>query len=278
MKKILWTKIVYFTFFHMLCIGQTTWNFTHDIHKNSFYKLSGMISGKFPIKMYLEQDTFLCGNPYDDDKSQTLKGWYFYEKTKTKIPFKGAYNTTEGREYIELFVPANKNENINIKTCKLKEYTEMFVNQKEFDLTKMQWKMKKSSTFSPVDLIMEHRSSPETKITISFSNGGKKQNIIDISQLSGAKYLTEFRFFDTKNKGKFYYATFEFQEWSRQDDNANAMCGAGIERYLGYVKLDSSGKVVDYKICLRESCWHQDKVEELMIVPGFPEYGLVESD
>jgi hypothetical protein len=60
MKKILWTEIVYLTFFHMLCIGQTTWNFTHDIQKNNFYKLSGTISGKFPIKMHLEHWILFC--------------------------------------------------------------------------------------------------------------------------------------------------------------------------------------------------------------------------
>lgn len=278
MKKIILINLILFFLIHCTGIAQQNWNFSFNIQKNNFYELSGKINEKYPIKMFLEQDTFVCGNPYDDDINLTLKGWYYYEKIKTRIQLKGSYNKTEGREYVELFVPVNTKDKLNNETCKLKDYTEVFANKNAFDLTNLTWKVKASKTYSKVKLNLNHDSGPETKLTLVFKNNGKTINEFNITELSGARYLDEYKLFDTKKIDNFYYATFEFQEWSRQDDNANAMCGAGIERYLGYIKIDNTGKLIDYKICLRESCWTYDKVEELMIVPGHPEYGLVKSD
>lgn len=165
MKKAI---LISFTILISICVisAQQIWKFDHKIQKNDYYRLSGKINDKYPIQMYLEKDTLLCGNPYDDDMNLTLKGWYYYEKIKTKIPLIGSCNKAEGREYVELFVPANPKDKINKSTCKLKDFSESFSNKKAFDLTNMEWKMKNSKVASKVKLKIDHESSPKTKLTI----------------------------------------------------------------------------------------------------------------
>jgi hypothetical protein len=277
MKNLIITIVALLSFSITQTFGQN-WKFDFKIKSEKFYSLSGSIDNKYPVKMHLEHDDFLCGNSYDDDRSIALKGWYYYEKTKIKIPLTGSYNNAEGLEYVRLYVPVNQKDKITKNDCILKNYTELFENNTAFDLTSMRWKMKKSASFKNVKLNIDHQFRREKKTEMIFTPESKKSVKIDISENSGAKYIEEIKLFDTKKINEKYHATFEFWEWSRQDDNANAMCGAGLERYLGYIRINKKNEIEEVRIAKIESCWNMESVEQVMIVPGKPELGLVTSD
>ena len=276
--KTFFISIYVFIFFLPTESYSQNWKFDFKISSEKFYSLSGSIDNKYPIRMYLEHDDFLCGNSYDDDRSSTLKGWYYYEKTKIKIPLTGSYNIAEGLEYIRLFVPEKEKDKITKNDCILKNYKELFENNTAFDLTEMRWRMKKSPTFKNVKLKIDHPFRLEAKAELIFIPETKKSVKHNISEVSGAKYIEEMKIFDAKKVGDKYHATFEFWEWSRQDNNANAMCGAGLERYLGYIRINKNNETEELRTAKIESCWNMDSVEAVMIVPGKPELGLVTSD
>lgn len=277
MKNLIVSILAFLSFFLTQSYGQN-WKFECKVRTEKYYSLTGSIDDKYPVKMYLEHDNFLCGNSYDDDRSTALKGWYYYEKTKIKIPLTGSYNEAEGLQYVRLYVPKNQKDKITKNDCILKNYTELFENNTAFDLTSMRWKMKNAPAFKNVKLKIDHPFSLETNADLIFISEAKKTVKNNISKKSGAKYITEMKLFDAKKVGEKYHATFEFWEWSRQDDNANAMCGAGVERYLGYIRINKNNETEELRTAKIESCWNMDSVEAVMIVPGKPELGLVVSD
>lgn len=252
-----------------------SWKFESQITQTGFYLLSGNIDSDKHIHMRLEHHDQQCGITKSSKNTRTLVGSYYYsDKANISIPLLGSYNSSDKGKFVRLYVPADPNAKLNMKNCEPELWYEVFENKKDFDLTKMEWRGRNTSKSVPVELRMDHDPGNETRAEMIFTAKDKKPLIIDISQKAQARYISAIEDIDSAVVEGNYYATFSFLEKSRQDGNTEARCGNGVERYLGFIRINEHNELEELIIKKTESCWQPERTERLQAVKGKPELGL----
>ncbi|HKW66601.1 MAG TPA: hypothetical protein VJP04_04890 [Terriglobales bacterium] len=74
--------------------------------------------------------------------------------------------------------------------------------------------------------------------------------------------LHSVKLLSAKASGDFTYLLFDLRGYSRGPDDADKMCGAGEERSLIWMKLDSAWKKVESQNFVIESCWDTATLED----------------
>lgn len=256
-------------------ISAQSWKFESQITPAGFFLLSGNIDGDKHIYMRLEHDDKICGRASKSPNTMTLKGSYYYSSNANiNLPIKGSYNNKDKRKYVRLYVPSDPNSKLNMKNCEPDLWYEIFENNNEFDLTRMEWKSRNMSNSIPVELRMDHDAGHETRADMIFTANDKKPLIIGISQKAQVRHISAIEDIDSGVVEGNYYATFSFHEKSRQDGNTEARCGSGIERYLGYIKINDRNELEELILKKIESCWQPERTESIRAIKGKPELGL----
>lgn len=257
--------------------------------------MEGVI-GKYPITMYLQQDKF-CDMGYSNKWNYThlLKGWYYYNNKKIKLPLTGYekyFNTDSGYgQRTALYVPMNILDTIGEETsCELEQYKEIFITENDtqgglHSLQNMQWKPAGKESFLPVKLKKVQSPSLETKATIALEVRGIEMfsfNLTDnLSNLKDSygqpynSYIDGVEILAAKNIGNDFYLIFSFQHPSVPGSIGFGHCGAGYEDYLGFLHI-SSLETKEFKYYQTDSCL--GLIEESYTYDGhFPEKGIQKS-
>jgi hypothetical protein len=264
------TYIIVLTFLltSLHIFAQTNWCFEPKIERNNHYLFEGSIAGKYPITMYLEKDGF-CSFESRWDYAYRLKGWYYYNNRKIKLPLIGAqkYYDMDGVSQYKttLYVPTNiLKDDIRENACDLEKFNEIFVS--DDSLGSMHWKTGKHQSFLPVKLKEICRPSPETKAFIllyirdiemvSFNLTDNLKGLKDTyNDFDGDyNYIDQIEIKSSKEIDNDFYLIFSFSQPSVPGSNGFGHCGAGYEEYLGFLHI-SSFEVKEFKYAQTFSCF-----------------------
>ena len=266
--------------------AQTQWQFKSKIEQNNSYLFEGTI-GRYPITMYLEKDGY-CFLSNRWNYGYRLKGWYSYNNRNIKLPLIGSevYNGADGADdfKITLYVPINVLDSINMETCDLKKFREIFVSDCSFET--IQWRMNNSKSSLPVNLKTIRSPSPQTEAFISlyirdvemftFNLTDKLTDLKDVYQLSiEANYIESIELISSKAIDNDFYLIFSFSHPSIPSliDRSRGYCGAGYEGYLGFLHI-SSFEVKNFKYVQTYSCFSFIE-EEYTFDENAPEKGIM---
>ncbi len=253
------------------------WSIESDISMERYYLLKGKIDDKYTITMYLEEGDSLCGDNTTSDRwrDATLVGWYFYDKLKIKIPLIGSDYRTD--PHIALFVLKNYLDSFDYKNCTAKDFKEKFFNDKNRDLTKLNWRQKDKATYL-TNMKMIHNYSLETNAELIIKIRDVEIKRINISQKTGLKYIIELYDIDPKKLPDGLYITFSFAERSNPGGAFSGYCGCGYEQYLGYVHFDNQLNIKKFDFKKVDSCIDYESIEFYKVIKGKPELGLIETE
>jgi hypothetical protein len=289
--------VLLFLFASVKTFAQPDWQFEAKIEKSTYYLLEGTIADKYPITMFLE-----VGNHYDTkDRNRwnyayQLKGWYYYNNYKIKLPLIGVvkYVRTHDDAFygtkINLYVPTNETDSIDIETCDLENFREIFVAEindgqiKGFSLESSQWKTNNSKSFLPVKLKEVRRPSLETKAFISlyskeieifsFDLTDNLKDLKDTYGVSiGGNYIESIELKSSKKIDNDFYLIFSFSQPTVPYSNGFGHCGAGYEDYLGFLHINSFGEK-EFKYVQTDSCLGEI-LEEYIFDTDAPEKGIM---
>jgi hypothetical protein len=256
--------------------SQTSWQFKSKIEtEGTGFLLEGTL-GKYPITMYLTRDKF-CNTDNNNrwNYIYLLKGWYYYNNKKVKLPLIGyeKYIQTDSiyGEKIALYVPVNILDTINEKTnCELEKYKEIFIAENDtqnglYSLQNMQWKSDDRSSFLPVKFNKIQSPSLEKKATITLEVRGVELfsfNLTDhLSDLKDAynqpynRYIDSMEILASNVINNDFYLIFSFIHPSVLGSTGFGHCGAGYEDYLCFLHI-SSLEVKEFKYYQIGSCLH----------------------
>jgi hypothetical protein len=273
------------------------WEFKPKIEvRDQGFLLEGIIDDKYPITMYLVGDKLCNTESYSRwNYTSLLKGWYYYDNKKIKLPLIGYekyFETTDsGRgEKIALYVPVNILDEISEKTnCELEKYREIFIVEKYgeeknglYSLQNMQWKMKGRNSFLPVKFHKIQGPNLETKVTITLYVGHVEMYFFNLTDsLSGLKdaygdsyntYIENMEILASKAINNNFYLIFSFRHPSIPGSQGFGHCGAGYEEYLGFLHI-SSLEMKEFRYYQVESCFNSID-GEYTYDKKFPEKGI----
>ena len=267
---------------------QAQWRFESKIERNNSYLYEGTIADKYPITMYLEEDGY-CSSESRWDYGHRLKGWYYYNNRKIKLPLIGSetyYGLDGADEYkITLYVPTNiLKDSIRENICDLEKFNEIFVADDSFEL--MQWRTSKNKSFLPVKLKEIRRPSSETKAFIllyirdvemfSFDLTDNLKGLMDAYNNFDCdydcNYIDEIEIKSSKAIGNDFYLIFSFSQPSSPSSQGHGHCGSGYEEFLGFLHI-SSFKVKEFKYVQTYSCFQI--LEEYTFDANAPEKGIM---
>jgi hypothetical protein len=249
--------------------------------------LKGEIDSTYKISMELNIGG-VCG--FEEYASQwrnrEIYGWYYYDNIKAKIPLIGYFNGSDGfknrnsgdiYKYLELFVPHNYlTDTIDKSSCFPDNYSERFYNRNNFNFNSMIWN--KNGQELPVRMEIIHNRNLESEAELILSFLGKELTRINISELTTLKYIEGLDPVDVKDFNDRIHLTFTFHERTIPGGSGGGQCGAGIEQFIGYLKLRKDWKVEKFEYKQVHSCCCLSKVEKYKIEKGKPEMGLIKID
>lgn len=249
--------------------------------------LKGEIDSTYKISMELNIGG-VCG--FEESASQwrnrEIYGWYYYDNIKAKIPLIGYFNGSDGfknrnsgdiYKYLELFVPQNYlTDTINKSSCFPENYSERFYNRDSFNFNSMVWN--KNGQELPVQMETIHDRNLESKAELILCFLGEELTRINISKIATLKYIEGLDPIDVKDFNDRIHLTFTFYERTIPGGSGGGQCGAGLEQYIGYLKLRKDWKVEKFEYKQVHSCCCLSRVEKYKIEKGKPEMGLIEKE
>ena len=252
----------------ILFIGQSAicqneeFKFTANTKSADYYLLKGTIDNKYKITMKLHvRNSARCGEKglAIQWKNGGIDGWYSYDKYNEKIEILGSYlNDNE----VRLFVPNSSEDTINDLTCEMENYKETFWNLEDFDLTKMNWKMKNSNKPKPVELSIIHEPVPDTLI-LTFEKSGEIAQTINISKLIKKPELDEIEVISYSKFEDKYHLLFTLENFGWRE----------YQSYLGYLSINENMKLENFEVLLSYDSWKSEE-ENLIFDKKHPEKGI----
>ena len=258
--------------------AQSEWKFQTHIDNNEFYLFEGVINEEYPIEMYLEQTWDFCGTGNNNRwKARGLKGWYQYPKIKKKIPLIGSICRSDPDHYIKLFVPTILLDTINDETCELDKYKEKFIAHSS-RFSKLEWKTFKMDSFYSVKLKPVHNFSWNTDVTIGLEIRDIEILEINITKLSEIEFIQFIEILATKEINNNFYAIIEFGHRSNLDSSGSGYCGAGYEKYLGFIKVNYALELEKFEMQQIWSCLNSIPEGKFTFDKEHPEQGIIEKE
>ena len=218
-------KVILITFLIFLCFelfSQAEWQFTTEIKRNNHYLLEGIIAEKYPITMYLEENGFFCNFENRWNYSYGIKGWYYYNNIKKKIPLLGSVEYRENEYSVKLFVPINTLDTINRKTCEIENYREVFIADECCSFTSMKWKMTNKKDWSDVSLKLIEAINYETDVKIKLEINNMEFFSFNLSNATENKYIDTVNFLSSKTYNNNFYLIFSFEHMRSESTRLNS--------------------------------------------------------
>lgn len=253
MKKI--ALIIISVFIYSVLPAQTEWRFKSEVEKNDYYLLEGTIADKYPITMYLEESGFFCNYESRWNFSYGIKGWYYYNNFKKKIPLLGSVEESGGEScFLSLFVPVNLLDTINRNSCGIEEYKEVFTTNESCSFTSMKWKKSNQEDWSNVTLNLIQSINEETNAKIILEINGFDFYSFDLSDVTEIEYIESVNLLSSKAIDNNFYLIFSFNHMTNPGSNGHGYCGAGYEEYLGFLHINELFEIAGFEYYLTESC------------------------
>lgn len=273
MKKI---TVLLFSILSVFSYAQTNWSLEPNIEKNNYFLLEGTI-GDYPITMYLERTYNFCGEHQNNSwNARGLRGWYYYDKIKKKIPLVGAMKCSDPNYFTKIYVPENILDTLNSTTCELNNYKELFESNKCFSFDKMSWESKSSNKYLPVQLSDKHSFSYETDVTLSLQLAGLELADFNLTELTKNILIDKVEVVSKKELNTDFYAIIKFSNRSNPGSNGGGQCGAGVEKFLGFMKINNELELEDFYFYETHSCVKYVEEGRYIYDVDFPEKGIME--
>ena len=283
--KVFILVLIQFLYFQ-ISSGQSLQVSSNIEHEGEIF-LKGKIDDTYKISMELNIGG-VCG--FEEYASQwrnrKVYGWYYYDNVKAKIPLIGYFNGSDGfknrdsgdiYKYLELFVPENYlTDTINKSSCFPDNYSERFYNRNSLNFNSMIWN--KNGQELPVRMEIIHDRNLESKAELILCFLDKELARINISELATLKYIEGLDPIDVKDLNSRIHLTFTFYERTIPGGSGGGQCGAGLEQFIGYLKLKKDWKVEKFEYKQIHSCCCLSRVEKYKIEKGKPEMGLIKID
>lgn len=250
------------------------WYFEESLKEAKYYELKGSIDNKYPIKMYLERTFAECSDDMNRFSPTVLNGWYQYDKIGKRIPLVGQIaNDDSSDEFVTLYVPENPAQYEFNNDCQLTAYREVFRAKACCGFEKMTWQIKGKNTL-PVNLKLVHDYSYDTKTEINFFINKIRMKTIDVSAKTGIAYIDYIDVLGQKEIDGEFYLIFQFGHSTNPGSRGYGMCGAGMEGYIGFLKLAEDFEVAEFKYIQNESCLRDLEEVDVAYDVENPERGI----
>ena len=231
------------------------WSFNSTIVTEKYTELKGMIDGKYPITMHWERTYDECGKNPHRFSPIVLYGWYQYDKIGKRIPLIGQMSSgNPEEEYLTLYVAEDPVNNGFHDSCQLGDFKEVFRVAACCEFKNMTWEQKGKEPV-PVELEITHEDRFSSQAIVHFKIGGVEINDFDISAITKLDYIDYLDVLSKKEIDGIYHAIIGFGHSSRPGSRGYGMCGAGVEGYIGYMKLSEDFELAEFKFLQDESCF-----------------------
>jgi len=247
--------IILISFFGLCSNAQSKWEFKPKIEGHEYYLLKGKIDGKYSIEMFLTETWEFCGES-DNNKwnARGIRGWYQYETVKKKFPLVGSMKYDAPEYFVRLYVPKNPLDKIERKSCEVKEYKEIFIAEKCCSMNEMKWRTADKDIFLPVNLEEIHSFSWATNSVVILEISGLEFTEINLASLTGIEHIQYIDILSEKEIENKFYAIVQFGHMTNPGSNGSGHCGAGYERFLGYIEVNHSLELEKFEYFQTESC------------------------
>ncbi|MEL6560902.1 MAG: hypothetical protein AAFQ94_22090 [Bacteroidota bacterium] len=234
---------------------KTIWSFGSSIATEKYTELNGVIDGKYPITMHWERAYAYCGENPNRFSPIVLYGWYEYKKIGKRIPLIGQMSSGDSNEeFLTLYVATDPVNNEFHNSCKIDDFREVFRVEACCEVQNMTWQLKGKAPV-PVELEFTHEYQFVSQAILHFKIGGVEINKFDISAITELDYIDYVDVLGEKEIGGIYHAIIGFGHNSRPGSRGMGMCGAGVEGYIGYLKLSKDFELAEFRFLQDESCF-----------------------
>jgi hypothetical protein len=268
--------------------AQSDWHFEAKTERSKHhYLLEGSIDDKYPITMYLERDRF-CLYEYRGNIVYRLKGWYYYNSRKIKLPLIGSETIPYSDRFdickVTLYVPTDISDSIRENSCDLEDFKEIFVTNEAYSFESLQWSWRTNNNKSllPVKLKEISKPSIEIKHSILLHVRGIEMFSFDLtdnlrnSDNFYGNYVEQVNIEVSKLIDNDFYLIFSFSIPSNPGSYGMGNCGAGYEDYLGFLHIKSF-ELKEFKYFHTTSCISSFE-EKYTYDKTAPEKGITENE
>ncbi|MBX7227241.1 MAG: hypothetical protein K1X55_14495 [Chitinophagales bacterium] len=225
--------------------------------------LKGSISNKYPVTIYLKKFEY---SP-DHLGVYSVKGWYYYDKIKEKIPLVGIYDGDLTLYIFDEQAKADSILNFDVSNQTIDEYMEhfkeilgfrekFFIHSSQSDTSESYWQNgKRRSTFYYfANTIVPHQEYEFLKI--AHENDVYWQDLRKLFE--GTSNFTLEAAYATEDYTQF---VFSFEHSSLE--HFYGICGGGIEKGYCSLKLNKDFEIEEQVQVLTESCLESVSSEEV---------------
>ena len=99
---------------------------------------------------------------------------------------------------------------------------------------------------------------------------------IDLSEISGNEYIEDVEVLEQGTKKGHLHLIFRYSYQSNPGSYGRGSCGAGIEEFVGYIRVDGNFEVDTFDKLQTQSCIDSNAVVEVEYDKGHPEFGIWE--
>jgi len=133
-------------------------------------------------------------------------------------------------------------------------------------------------TFYAVELKPIHHFSWNTEVTIGLEIRGIEISEINLTELSEIEYIQTVEILAAKEIENNFYAIIEFGHMTNPGSSGSGHCGAGYERYLGFLKINSGLEIEQFEFHQTWSCIRYIPEDKFTFDKGHPEKGIMKKE
>jgi len=242
-------------------LGQNNWSIKSDIKFDRYIIYKGIIDSKYPFTMYLEKSGKTYNGEYNRWTPKMLYGWYMYDKVGKKIPLVGHFCNADACEsYIKIYVP---NDPVNYTfddNCALIDAKEIFTQDKDMAPYGMEWQLNGGERL-PVRLETKHKFKWTTKASLVLMINNIEIKTFNLSYLTQNELIENINILAKRKVGNSFHLILEFSHQSNPGSYGYGMCGAGVEKYLSYLKINNTFDIEKIETIQTYSCIESKEIE-----------------
>ena len=262
--------------FSILCsqlVGQTRWTFNSEVRFDRYSEYKGLIGDKYPITMHLEETAKSCNDQGTRWTPRVVYGWYKYDRVGKKIPLVGHVCYADMCETsMKLFVPNDPIEYQFDSDCDVINAKETFYTPQ--GTSNMVWQMSNGKSL-PVKLESTHPYDWKTKAIITLQINGLQISSFDLTSLTKNEYIENVKILSQKRTNGSIHLIFEYYHQSNPGSFGHGMCGAGIEDFIGYLKVNKDFDIEQFDQIQTRSCTKSiDYSDRVIFDKENPELGI----
>ena len=124
----------------------------------------------------------------------------------------------EDNPEIKLFVPESITSSVDVENCELDDYKEVFFNDSQLDFKQLKWRQKTNYKHKPCYLEVIHDFNYNTFTSIKFILNEIELYSINVTKLTGVKYISKIQKISSKQVSNSFYLIFKFERVVKTSD------------------------------------------------------------